>query len=261
MIYCYPVSGKQKSLDICKAFAAGCGAQILVDAEQLQPGPAFFYGVDASNAHLWKAVRANAQQDFYYCDNSYFDDARQQYFRITKNRLQHTGFGVSNKQRFDDLGIDNRPLRNRGSHIVVCPQSDSFMETIVGYQGNWASDTMKALGGISKRSVRLRLWSGDKAKLASTLGEDLEGAHALVTWSSAAAITAVLSGVPAFVSKQCAAAPVANLALERMETPIFCGPAYIRNWAGVLADNQWTLDEMRRGIAWDALSRQGEQRG
>lgn len=253
MIYCYPVKGKQKSLDICRAFARGCGAQVLEEAEQLQPGPAFFYGIDASNLHLWKQVRDNAAQEYYYCDNSYFDDSRQTYFRITKNRLQHPGFGVSNGKRFDALNIEVKPRRTRGEHVVVCPQSKFFMESVVGYQGDWEADTLNELRSSTRRKLRLRGWSGDKAKLASTLGQDLEGAHALVTWSSAAAITAILSGVPAIVSKQCAAAPVAMLSSARLETPLFCGHSYIRNWAGVLADNQWTLDEMRNGTAWEAL--------
>lgn len=254
MIFAYPVKGKQKSLDICTAFAAGCGAQVVPYATRLMEGPAFFYGIDESNQRIWDEVRKNAAQEFYYCDNSYFDDSRQQYFRITKNRLQHSGQGTSNGKRFDALDIKIKPMREAGEHIVVCPQSDTFMKNIVGYRGNWTQDAMEDLKRLTKRPLRLRLWSGDKARLAATLGEDLLGAHALITWSSAAAISAILAGVPAICSNQCAAAPVAEPSIDNIEAPMFYSPLDVRRqWAGVLADNQWTLDEMRRGVAWEAL--------
>ncbi len=255
MIYCYPVHGKQKALDICRAFAQGCGGQVVEDAPHLMPGPAFFFGVDESIAHLWREVRSSAANEFYYCDNSYFDQTRQTYFRVTKNALQHSGKGESNCERFVQLGIPIVPRRYGGKHLVVCPQSDSFMQTVVGYKGDWGADTMKTLRGLTAREIHYRSWSGNKGKLAATLHDDLKDAYALVTWSSAAAITAILNGIPAFCSYQCAAAPVSAGPLQtHLPAPHFAAASVVRNWAGVLADNQWTLDEIRAGVAWRKLS-------
>lgn len=254
MIYAYPVANKAKSTEICKMFVHGCGGQVVSPAPaRLLDGPAFFYGVDDSNLHLWKQVLDDPSIEYYYCDNSYFDESRQQYFRVTKNRLQHTGHGSSDGKRFDALRIKIKPQVREGQHIVLCPQSDHFMEKIVGYRGSWTQHMIEDLRVISKRPVRLRLWSPAKDKLAATLQDDLRDAHALVTWSSAAAVTAVLNGVPVFCSKQCAAAPVGNDNLGSISFPYFFGEQFIRNWAGVLADNQWTLDEMARGKCWEDL--------
>lgn len=250
MVNCYPVADKAKSLDICRAFAQGAGGIIHHRAKELAPGPSFFYGVDASNIHIWRQARDNHQDPFYYCDNAYFDSTRQEYFRITRDRLQHSGLGSTDGERFAALGIELKPWRRIGEHVVLCPQSDSFMRDIARYEGNWTQDAMSRLSQISKRPIRLRLWSPDKGKLASTLADDLKNAHALVTWSSAAAITAILSGIPAIVMGECAAEPMAAIRLEDVE----CPPRPDRlHWAGVLADNQWTLDEMRRGVAWEAV--------
>lgn len=245
----YPVAGKQKSYDICEAFIAGCGGAVAVGSPHLLPGPAFFFGVDASNEHLWREARADLGREWFYCDNAYFDTTRQQYFRISKNRLQHPGYGTSDGSRFRALGIEIEPWRASGSHIVVCPQSDDFMRRVVGYRGNWVTDTIQNIGERTNRPIRLRLWNRDKARLAGSLAADLEGAAALVTWSSASAVTAVLAGVPVVVGRDCAAAPMAGT-LEQLDAM----PHPDREqWAGVLADSQWTLAEMRSGMAWEAL--------
>lgn len=243
----FPVIGKKKSLDICLAFVHGCGGKI---GTTFRGGQTFFYGVDESNADAFDDAKASGEP-WYYCDNSYFDSSRQQYFRITTNRLQHSGNGVSDGKRFAELGIEIAPWRSAGEHIVLCPQSDSFMRNLAGYPGDWTEDSMRALGEATRRPVIVRGWTPNKGVASSTLAADLEGAHALMTWSSAAAITAILAGVPAIVgSRDCAAWVMTEGAsgIENLVTP----PDRLR-WASVLADNQFTLDEMRNGFAWKQL--------
>ena len=252
MVTAYPVAGKAKSLDICRAFVEGCGGIVSTNAQTLFDGPAFFYGVDSSNKHLFDAALYDTAREFYYCDNSYFDNSRQQFFRVTRNQLQHSGLGRSNGKRFAALGIPIAPWRRQGAHVVVCPQSESFMHDIAKYPGDWLHDTTQRLRAASPlRELRVRAWSSDKGALASTLAQDLVNAHALVTWSSAAAVTAILAGVPAFCSAFCAAWPIANKSLALIEHPE--RPDGRENWAGVLADNQWTINELRSGKAWSDL--------
>lgn len=256
MVTAYPVAGKAKSLEICRSFVEGCGGAVLTaPPPALVEGPAFFYGVDKSNRHLFDQVKQEGR-DYYYCDNSYFDDARQAYFRVTKNALQHTGRGTSSGSRLEKLGV-KLGFYKRGKHLVVCPQSDSFMKDIVGYaskHGSWLQDAQYEISQRTQRALRVRLWSPDKGRLAATLADDLNGAHALVTWSSAAAVTAVLAGVPVFCAPSCAAAAVGNTDWNSLETPYFPDETTRLNWARVLADNQWTLDEMRNGTAWGSLN-------
>jgi hypothetical protein len=142
-----------------------------------------FYGVDRSNAHLW--LQAKERGGFYYCDNSYFDAARQSYFRVTKDRLQHTGEGESTGERFRALKIKIEPWREPGEWVVVCPQSDDFMKMVVAYGRDWFADALADFAPYKKR-IRVRAWNRDKKAAAATLGHDLEDALCLVTWSSAA---------------------------------------------------------------------------
>jgi len=232
----FPVRNKQKSADICQSF---------LDGAPKDAAGAVFYGVDESNMDGW----LTSQRDFMYIDNSYTDPQRGTYFRVTHNAMQHSGRGVSDGGRFRALGIEIRPWRRFGTHVVLCPQSQSFMR-LAGYYGDWTADTVVALNKVSDRPIRIRLWSADKLKLAQTLHDDLRGAYCLVTHSSAAAITAILAGIPAICTGACAAAPMAGTLGDIDDLPM---PDRL-TWAGVLSDNQWTLDEFRDGTAWRMLN-------
>lgn len=253
MVTCYPVSGKQKSHDICAAFAEGCGG-VIDHGTKLRDGPAFFWGVDDSNLRLW--IRARLRGDYYYGDNSYFDDARGEYFRVTYNRLQHTGGGRSTGERFSRLGVSITMNRVDGEHVVVCPQSVPFMRDVVGFDGDWLQQTIEQLTDLTDRSIVVRPWNRDKAKASRTLWEDLDGAHALVTWSSAAAVRAALGAIPTICSGDCAATTVGGSDIAYIERPMLAAYGDRMNWAGILADNQWTLEEMRSGECWAHLQPQ-----
>ena len=244
MVTAYPVAGKKKSFDLCLAFVHGCNGQI---AGRFRPGPAVFYGVDHSNESAWRAA-IEAGVDRYMIDNSYFDAVRQKSFRVTKNRMQHTGLGVSDGRRFKALRVQIHPWR-KGRHIVVCPQSPSFMK-MAGFEGDWTTCVVERLSSLTDREIRVRSWSRNKTKASISLQADLAEAHAVVVWSSAAAVAAVIEGVPIVVEAQdCAARPMAGT-LDQIE----CLPTPEReNWLGVLADNEWTIDELRNGTAWSHL--------
>lgn len=242
---------KGKSLALCRAFAEGCQGTVIQAAPELRAGPAVFYGVDDTNVHLWKQVREE-NRPYFYIDNSWFDATRGKYFRIARNAVQHSGEGTSNGDRWRKLGLPVAQWRGAGDHLVLCPQSESFMRTIVGMTTDWTNDTRQALAQLTPRPLRVRGWSADKGKLAATLEHDLKGAHALITHSSAAAITAILSGVPAICTGQCAATPMAGTLRDVQWPPM---PSYEArwHWASVLADAQWTPHEMSNGTAWRML--------
>lgn len=254
MIVGYPTPGKGKARILLDAFCAGAGGKVSNDVSKLQDGGAAFYGVVEATKPIWRQAH-NEKRDVYYLDNAYFDSQREVYFRATRNRLQHSGFAKSNGKRFKSLGIEIQPWRKAGNHIVVCPQSDQFMREVVGYYGystNWLKDTLTALKHYSDRPVIVRPWNGNKREWYRTLPADLKNAHALVTYSSASAITAILSGVPAICTANDTIARTMAGQLHEIETP----PMYDcrQEWASVVADNQWNIDEMRNGTAWRMLN-------
>lgn len=257
MIVCYPTPGKDKARRICEAFAVGAGGTVAdrIPGELPIGAVPFFYGVTPATKHLWQQAQDEGQ-DWYYCDNAYFDSTRELYFRVTKNRLQHDGRGISDGRRLNALGISFLPWREPTSrgHVLVCPQSDEFMRLVADYPGEWINDTVPALKGLTTRKIVVRKWERNKAERRRTLQQDLQGCFALVTWSSAAAIAAIAAGVPAIcMAPDCVARPVAGHYLDEID----CPPANLQRmpWAAVVADNQWTLEEMRNGTCWRQLQR------
>lgn len=263
-VTCYPTPYKAKARLLCEAFAAGviaCGERAHVCTGEipraLEPGAAVFYGVTPATVHLFDQARRE-ERDWIYIDNAYFDATRERYFRVTKNALQHSGMGESDGERFAALeDVPVKPWRGRrgdnGGHVLLCPQSDEFMRVCAGYRGDWTADTLKRLRAITQRELRVRPWDPDKRAGYRELRETLDEIWAVVTYSSASAITALLEGVPAFVTAQdCIARPVRSGELIHIDLPH--PPKQLAKWARVVADHQFTLDELRAGLAWRALN-------
>lgn len=227
-VTCYIQREKPKSRRVLEAFAAGCGARIAyTTARTLEPGAAVFYGVRAAWAHLWRQAKDEGR-DWFYVDNAWFDASRERAFRVAKNRIQHDGRGESDGKRFAALGLTVKPWRGGGDYALVCAQSDEFMATVAG-DPTWLKRTTAEL-----RMPFVVRHKGTKRPFA----EDLARARCVVTWSSAAAVGAILEGVPVVCSEHSAAHGVT----DRLK------------WARALADNEWSLDELARGDAWTALN-------
>lgn len=243
MLTAIPVAGKAKSRDICDAFIAG--------APRTAKG-FVTYGVNDTNHAEFLAAKATGLP-IWQIDNSYFDKARGLFFRVTKNRLQHTGLGETDGKRFARLGIEVKPFVHF-SHgpVIVVEQSDSFMRIHAGEAPRPTNRPTRGAGSgiwlhaqmaehVLGRKVKFRAWHNDKIKQGLGLAVDLQGASLLITHSSAAAVEALRNGVPVVVS------------------PLSCcyghRPADRERLFGVLADNQFTLNEMKDGTAWAALNK------
>ena len=244
-VTCYATPGKAKAERICIHFAAGVQAhggkaQVMANPPaQLADGAAVFYGVTPETAHLWQqAIREG--RDWFYIDNSYFDATRGTHYRITRNAVQFKGIRPSNGTRRAALGLTVGPMRSDGDHVVICLQSPQFMQTVAQVDHRAWFDQVRVEASKHQLLTRLRGWNGNKAVQAATLAADLQRAALLVTWSSAAAIEAYRAGVPVHVSEQSAAHGI--------------GPDDRDAWLNTLADNQWTLDEIRNGTAWRMLN-------
>jgi hypothetical protein len=261
-VYGYPQPGKLKSEEILVAFAKGApGGYIRTLPELVDGFAAAFYGT-LGLEQLLAAARARAALglgDYFYIDNAYFDVARRRYFRVSRNALQRAG-STPDLSRLDELGISIEPWRRAGRGILVVEQSDYFLREVCGYPGGlaaWRENVMRELARHTDRPIRVRSWMRDKSKAAATLEEDLASAWALVTHASAAAVTAVLAGVPVFLTGETPALEVGLSQFSSIERPRY--PDGRREWAARLAASQWRLDEMASGRAWRALEAQLEE--
>lgn len=238
MLWAYPQPGKAKALEVCRAFAAGCGGRVVEQTPAaLLPGPAAFYGVRPAWAHLWAQAKAEGR-DWWYIDNGFIGSGR---FRIARNAVQAAQCRPD-PDRLANLGVSLTKWRLDGRHVLVCLQSDEFMATVAGFAGDIAA----AVREQTDRPVRVRRKGG-----AVPLAADLADCWCVVTWASNAAVEAICAGVPAIVLGQSAAAPVAGARLTEIEAPPM--PDGREEWAARLAASQWDLQEIRSGKAWADL--------
>lgn len=231
---------------IGRAFAAGAHSQVVVGAKKLLPGDAVFYGWLRGLEPLLREAQTTGR-DWYYIDNGYISAGHYAgYYRVTRNAYQHTGNGEGDSKRFTRAGGKIRAWRQDGRHIVVCPPGDLIAEHLGFCADEWLKDTIARLRQNTDRPIFVR---GKDA--GRPLECHLENAHALVTAISNAAVQSVLFGVPVFTTHRCAASSMGLMDLEQIENPVY--PDDRLRWGSVLASNQWTLDEMRRGMAWKTL--------
>jgi len=241
-VTCYAQPDKPKSRRVLEAFAAGCGGRMASTRdEELQPGPAAFYGVRTGWARLWRSAQEDARQS-YYVDNAWFDSDRERCFRVARNCVQQTEFPEPDRPTKRAIA----PWRTDGEHVVVCPQSAEFMQVLFGRHDDWAETTCAALRRFTARRLVVRR-KGDRRSLQ----EDLRGAWACVVHTSCAAVESLMAGVPIFATGPCAALSLGLPDLAQIESPRM--PDGRERLVAQLEAAQWTLDEMRQGAAWEAL--------
>lgn len=238
----YSVPYETTSPRFAQAFAQGCGGCVCVE-DDLKPGPVALFGSPARWRLLQQAREVG--REWFYGDHGYF--GRTTFYRITRNAYQHDGQGTATSERFDWFNRPVQPWRADGRHVLVCPNSDTYFRLFGTTAAAWLAQVTAALAQSTDRPVRVR-WKGQ----ADPIDRDLRHCWAVVAFSSAAALDALIAGVPVFVLAPFAAAARMGLAdVQAIETPRYPDDREAFLWN--LAQQQWTLAEIRSGEAWRAL--------
>lgn len=254
-VFCYPSPGKKKGLMLCEAFAAGCGGKVApIGHSQLEPGPAFFYGFTPHSLPLMDQCVAEGR-DWYYADNAYYF-GRHVYFRITKNALMHDGAGRWPPDRFEAFGIDIKPWRDNGRHVLVTTQSELFYRDRLGTTRQaWTDYVVANLRKATDRKIIVchKPEAQDSGNAAGAVEFELHliDAWALVAHSSSTMVKALIEGVPVFSLGGSMASVMGRRDIWRIEEPRH--PSGREQWLWNLAANQWTREELRDGTCWRML--------
>lgn len=236
MLTACPIPEKRKSHDIIAAFVRG--------APPAARG-CVFYGVKASNKREWSRAKLDRSTSHYLIDNSYFDVTRGTRYRVTKNRLQVApAEHKTDGKRFAQLRLRIEPWRCApDGYWLAIHQSHDHTNSAPDHV-RWMAEAVASLS--ADRPVMHRQWSADKAELAHTLPQALQGAYGLVTHTSSAAVQASIAGLTCIVSDDHALSGLrcsADPALDQRA-----------HFLGVLADNEFTLAELEDGTAWRQLN-------
>jgi hypothetical protein len=244
----YYVPSEQTSPKFAYAFAKGCGGEITDEDVLFEDRPVALFGSPAR----WPLLRAAqaAGLDWFYADHGYL--GRGKYFRITKNAYQHDGRGEKtpdNWARFERFRRPIHPWRTSGQHVLVCPNSAVYFSLFGIDAEQWLSNVQDRIRAHTDREIRLR-WKVQRRD--RPIEQDLRNAWAVVVFSSAAAVDALIAGVPVFTVAPFAATYRMGLSdLARIEAPVF--PPDRESFLAVLAANQFTIAEILSGQAWKHL--------
>lgn len=145
--------------------------------------------------------------------------------------------------RWARLGIELKPWRADGEHVLVCPQRGIGPKQYAQLPG-WEESVVNRLRALTRRPIRVRPHPGRKAP-ERTLAEDLANCWALVTWASNAGTHALVAGIPVFFEGTywvCAGA--GERSVQRIERPAYPErlPVFER-----LAWAQWSVAEIASG--------------
>lgn len=146
--------------------------------------------------------------------------------------------------RWQALGIPLAPWSRGGRHVVIAAPTRTYAR--FHRCETWIADTIDALARVTDRQLVIR----DKESRRSLMA-DLEGAHALVTHGSIAAVEAAILGTPVFVDASSAAALVGHTDLKHIEAPAYPDR---EPWCHALANSQFTEAELVDGTLWRMLA-------
>lgn len=131
---------------------------------------------------------------------------------------QHNGAGwwrIGSESRWPNFGIEVKPYRTKGEHILVVPQRGMGIPP-VGMPRNWTEDVLERLQKLTNRPIMVR-HPADRAHPLEPLFVDC---HAVVIWASGAGIKAIVNGCPVFHEMpQWIGSPAAEYGVKYLECP------------------------------------------
>jgi hypothetical protein len=166
------------------------------------------------------------------------------------------------------LGIQMKPWRTSGNHILVCLQRNGGW-SMRGYNSvQWANDTIATLREITDRPIIVRGHPGDKKTryfpqhkdvfLSSnpSILQDLQGAWATVLYNSSPSVVSAIEGVPVFLTdpqpEHSQSHEVSNTKIKRINDPKLFDR---EDWVQKLAMCHWNFEELASGEAWRQFRR------
>jgi len=251
-------NGKAKSEMLAEAVIQGWGGGVILREPTAIPNDHMPVVIGAwPTTARWLHEFHRGARDFLYVDNGYFRPYREGgYFRITRNALQVKAEGnLTDRalQRWNALGIETQPWRSpdQDGYVLLVLQTSAWFQMMGLCREDWVRRTLTELERHTDRVIRIREKPLKGSGPTTSIHDDLRDAWAVVGLSSNCMVQAVVAGVPVFPTGHCAASPFGST-LNFIEHPLRPNR---KVGLAILADNQWTVEEIAAGAARQHLAK------
>lgn len=202
-----------------------------------------------------------------YTHRSWNNFGTEGYCRFSVNELHPTRYIMQMKcrdDRFRKLKLKLKRHRSKGKHIVFAGCTEKCGTAFGIDIHTFAKNTIQEVQRHTSKVVVYRpkksndppppiegtIYSHNGTKIM----EELHEAHALITFTSNAAVEALMAGVPIYVLGPGIALPLANTDLSTIENPSFPDDQTRYQFFSNLAYSQWNLKEIANGDTWKYLA-------
>lgn len=244
------------------------------DESQIGPSTILVTGRLAASDHLLRAC-ARKKADFVYFDKGYthrgWGTQNKGYMRFSLNSLHPLDYFQDVPRppdRWEKLGIKLKPPRKNGRNIIFAGCTTKFANFHGLDPVEYAKNIVNSIRKITDKPIIHRPKPGARndenynpvpntmlSNNTRTIEQELKDAYALVTFSSNAAIDAMIAGVPAFVLGPGIGRPIANTDLKMLNSPFFPPEEMRYQFFCDLAYCQWNGREIEEGLVWQDLKK------
>jgi hypothetical protein len=167
----------------------------------------------------------------------------------------HCGLGrwpKGSNERWDALGVELKPWRTGGTETLILDQNAGGLPGVASPK-HWAETIQAQIGG----RIRWHPWKVSVGRAVADqpalIEDDLQNVAQVVTWSSSAALMALVMGIPVFYAlKHWIGAQAARPIAEFGQEPKRDDEARLAMFRR-LAYAMWRVQEIRNGTAFKAL--------
>ena len=235
----------------------------------------FFWGLGGSNLKDIKTCIENGEE-WWYVDVGYLTkqiqrypepkivDSSNTYFRIIKGGIHTIRMKVADGKRLNELTNKGIDTEFKGwytgdcKHILLAPSSQTVTYHINGTtQDEWVKQVTAEIKKYTDMPIKFRNKPRPGNQWYNTdIKDDLKDCHCLVTNMSLSAIDAVLNKVPVIVHQRNVCAPISGRDISKIQKPLKPGRKTMEEWMKMIAQHQFTLEEMGNGTAYKVLKEQ-----
>jgi len=195
------------------------------------------------------------------------NDYDKTYFRIIKGGIHTNKFSATTPDRRNKLikqGIDAefKGWKDNGEYILLCPSSPTVCYYINNLtQEEWLKQVSEEIKKHTDRPIKMRNKPRPSNEFWGTdIKDDLKNAWCVVTNMSLAAIDGVLNMTPAFTHQKHVASLITGQH-ELVERPYKPEREKVEEWLNMVANHQFTIQEIEDGLAFDILKAQYQSVG